>query len=156
VNSTDPEQFEKLYRRLWQALRRPDDDDLSQHELQLLHHIPAPGAGTVKLVELAQHLALPKSSASVLVKNLEQRGFLRRERNPQNERELAIGLTDQGAARVAADTVLDPAGLAAALGALAKKERKGMLKALEHLAKASEAAARTPAAMGSRTNSAEL
>jgi len=140
VNSSHTEQFESLYRRLWLALRRASDDELSNHELQLLHRVPAPGTGSVKLIDLVQHLALPKSSASVLVKNLEQRGLLRRERNPNNERELAIALTDEGAARVAADSVLDPAGLSAALGELSKKERRNMLKALEHLAEACEAA----------------
>jgi DNA-binding MarR family transcriptional regulator len=141
VNSLHTEQFETLYRRLWAVLRRRETVDLSQHEAQLLHHVPPSGSGSIKLIELAQHLALPKSTASVLVKNLEQRGLLRRERNPNNERELAIALTDEGAARVAADTVLDPARLSAGLGELSKKERRNMLKALEHLVDICEAAA---------------
>jgi len=142
VNSSHTEQFDRLYRRLGLSLRRQADDALSQHERQLLHRVPAPGSGgSVKLIDLAQQLGLPKSTASVLVKSLEQRGLLRRERNPSNERELAIALTEAGAARVAADSVLDPAGLSAALGELSKKERRSMLKALEHLADACEAAA---------------
>lgn len=140
VNSPGTEQFDKLYGRLWRALRRREADDLSQHEMQLLHHVPAAASGSVTLQQLAQHLALPKSTASMLVKDLERRGFLRRSRNPRNERELAIVLTDLGAARVAADTVLDPAGLAAALAQLSKKERRRMLEALEHLVRVSEAA----------------
>ena len=141
MNSSHTEQFDSLYRRIWLALRRASDDELSEHERRALHRIPAPGSGTLKLSDLVAHLRLPKSTASVLVKHLEQRGFLRRERNPNNERELAIALTDEGAARVATDTVLEPAGLAAALGELSKKERRSMLKALEHLAAACEAAA---------------
>ena len=140
VNSPEAEQFENLYGRLWRALRRREDSDLSQHELQLLHHVPGPGSGSLSLTQLAQHLALPKSTASVLVKDLERRGFLRRARNEQNERELAIVLTDLGAARVAADTVLDPEGLSAALAALDAEERQAMLDGLQHLAQASEAA----------------
>ena len=143
MNSSHTEQFDSLYRRLGLALRRPPDDELSDHELHALHRIPPPGGGSVKLIDLAQRLALPKSTASVLVKGLEQRGFLRRERNPNNERELAIALTDAGAERVAADSVLDSAGLAAALGELSKKERRNMLKALEHLADACEAERKT-------------
>src|SRR2546430_13913828 len=94
------EQYEKLYRRIWGALSRPDDPDLSQHERQLLHHVPVEGA--VSLSWLAGHLALPKSAASVLVKSLGQRGFVGRARDPGDERRLAIGLTDAGRARVAA------------------------------------------------------
>jgi DNA-binding MarR family transcriptional regulator len=138
VNSPETEQFERLYGRLWRALRRREADDLSQHEIQLLHHVPGPGNGSISLNHLAHHLALPKSTASVLVKDLERRGFLRRARNPRNERELAIVLTDEGAARVAADTVLDPLELSAALGALSTEERRAMLGALDHLAQASE------------------
>jgi DNA-binding MarR family transcriptional regulator len=38
------------------------------------------------LNELAAHLGLPKSSASVLAKDLERRGFLVRRRHPDDER----------------------------------------------------------------------
>jgi DNA-binding MarR family transcriptional regulator len=138
VNSPEHEQFEVLYRRLWASLRRHEDSDLSQHELQLLHHVPPPGAGAVPLNHLAHHLALPKSTASVLVKDLERRGFLRRARDPSDERQLAIVLTAAGQRRVAADSVLDPERLARALRSLTATERRALLSALERLAAASE------------------
>ena len=62
---------------------------------------------------LAQHLALPKSSASVLVKDLERRGFVRRRRDSEDERRLAIVLTAKGRRRVEADSVLEPKPLTA-------------------------------------------
>ena len=111
---------------------------MSQHELQLLHHVPAAGTGTVTLQHLGGELGLPKSTASALVKELEQRGFLCRARNPNNERELAIELTALGAERVAADTLLDPNGLAAALSALVPKQQRRLLKSLERLVVAAE------------------
>ena len=138
MNSPETEQFDQLYGRLRRSLRRHRDDDLSQPEIELLHHVPSPGRGTVNLSDLARRLVLPKSTASALVKGLETRGFLRRWRNPRNERELAIVLTDAGAARVAAHTVLDPKALSLALGALKRKERRALLHALEHLVEASE------------------
>ena len=55
------------------ALRNPDDPDLTQHERQFLHHVPIEGA--VSLTDLARHLALPKSTASVIVKSLARRGL---------------------------------------------------------------------------------
>jgi DNA-binding MarR family transcriptional regulator len=129
--STDTQRFERAYREIWAALHRSDDADLSQHERQLLHHVPT--AGGAPLNELAQHLALPKSSASILVKNLEQRGFLKRNRDRDDERRLAIVLTKKGADRVAHDTVLEPTSLAAALKTLGSRERAALLATLEKL-----------------------
>ena len=136
------EQFETLYRRVWGALNRPDAPDLSQHERQLLHHVPVDGA--VSLTWLAEHLGLPKSTASTVVKSLGQRGFVARARDPQDERRLAIALTELGRARLAEDTVLDPAGLRAALATLPPGVRAGLLDGLERLADAAESASRPP------------
>src|SRR2546421_1511282 len=133
------ERFEELCRRIWGALNRPDDPDLGQHARQLLHHVPAEGA--VSLTALAEHLALPKSTASVLIKELARRGFVHRARDSEDERRLAIALTDQGRARLAADTVLDPQPLAAALAPLTPEARVALLDGLAQLADAAEAEA---------------
>jgi MarR family transcriptional regulator, organic hydroperoxide resistance regulator len=92
----------------------------------------------VTLGWLAQHLALPKSSASVLVKDLERRGFVRRRRDAQDERRLAIVLTAKGRRRVAADTVLEPGRLGRALERLPERERRAFLRSFERLAEAAE------------------
>lgn len=83
-------------------------------------------------------MALPKSTASTLVKDLQQRGFLRRARDPRSERQLAITLTDVGARRVAEDTVLDLERLSAALETLPEVERRMLVAVFERLATASE------------------
>jgi len=137
VNSSEAEQFEGLYRRIWGALNRPDDPDLSQHERQLLHHVPADGA--VSLGFLAEHLGLPKSTASVVVKGLAARGFVRRTRDDADERRLAITLTDAGRERLSGDTVLRPDALARALAHLAPGVRTALLDGLAQLAAAAEA-----------------
>ena len=130
------EHFEELYRRIWGALNRPDAPDLSQHERQLLHHIPADGV--ISLTSLAEHLGLPKSTASTVVKGLGQRGFVERARDPGDERRLAITLTERGRARLAEDTVLEPEALATALAKLAPQARAALLDGLEQLAAAAE------------------
>src|SRR2546423_2898160 len=109
VNRSASEHFESLYRRIWGALNRPDEPDLSQHERQLLHHVPVDGA--VSLTWLAEHLGLPKSTASTVVKSLGQRGFVARARDPQDERRLAIAPTEFGRARLDRDPVLGPPAL---------------------------------------------
>jgi DNA-binding MarR family transcriptional regulator len=139
VNSSVNERFQAAFAQVWLQLRRGDDPDLSEHERQLLHHIPARAPG-VTLGEVADHLALPRSSASVLVKDLARRGFVRRARDRRDERRLALVLTAEGARRVAADSVLDPDRLDAALGALSGDERRALVAGLERVAAAGAAA----------------
>jgi DNA-binding MarR family transcriptional regulator len=136
MKSSEAERFEKAYRLIWGALNKPDDPDLSQHERQVLHHVAA--ADGTPLTWLAQHLGLPKSTTSVLVKALAQRGFVHRVRDPDDERRLSITLTDQGRRRIADDTVLDPAALSAALAKLPAATRAALLDGLELLAEAAK------------------
>jgi MarR family transcriptional regulator, organic hydroperoxide resistance regulator len=98
----------------------------------LLHHVPVEGGVTLGWV--ASHLLLPKSTASVLVKDLERRGFVRRRRDSSDERRLAIVLTAKGRRRVEVDTVLEPGALAAALRALPERERRALVRSLGRLA----------------------
>jgi DNA-binding MarR family transcriptional regulator len=133
MNSSSAEQFEIAHRGIWAALNRPDQPDLSQHERQLLHHIPR--SGGVTLNWLAQHLMLPKSSASVLIKDLHRRGFVTRARDASDERRLSIVLTAKGHRRVRADSVLDRRRLEERLNDLPDTARRGLLRDMEQLAK---------------------
>jgi MarR family transcriptional regulator, organic hydroperoxide resistance regulator len=141
MKSSDSERFEGAYRLIWRALNKPDDPDLSQHERQVLHHVAA--ADGTPLSWLAEHLGLPKSTASVLVKALAQRGFVHRVRHPDDERRLSITLTEQGRRRVEEDTVLDPAALSAALARLPAATRAALLDGMERLAEAADPASRS-------------
>jgi DNA-binding MarR family transcriptional regulator len=143
VNNSANERFQDAFARVWLHLRRGDDPDLSEHERQLLHHIPARPPG-VTLGEVADHLALPRSSASVLVKDLARRGFVRRARDRVDERRLALLLTAEGARRVAADSVLDPERLDAALAVLDPDARTALVEALERIAAAGAQAGPPP------------
>jgi DNA-binding MarR family transcriptional regulator len=136
VNLSDSERYELAYRRVWGALHRGDEPDLGQHERQLLHHLPREGG--VALSWLARHLALPKSTTSVLLKDLERRGFVQRARDARDERRLAVVLTGEGHRRVQADTVLEPARLAQALERLPARRRASLLAGMDALAAAAE------------------
>jgi MarR family transcriptional regulator, organic hydroperoxide resistance regulator len=136
LNSSETERFERAFRRVWGALHRGDDPELSQHERQLLHHVPQRGG--IALNALAAHLALPKSTASVVVKDLERRGYVRRARDARDERRLAIVLSAQGRRVVEADTVLEPDALGRALAGLPAGARGALLDAMEALADAGE------------------
>lgn len=129
------EQFESAYRELWAALHRPDDPDLSQHERQILHHVPAEGG--CSLTEIVAHLGLPKSSCSEIVKGLTQRGFLNRVRDPSDDRRLRLTLTPRGREKVADDRVLDVGRLAAALARLRRADQKQLVGLMAELAESS-------------------
>jgi DNA-binding MarR family transcriptional regulator len=66
----------------------------------------------------------------VLVKDLERRGFVRRRRDRNDERRLALVLTPKGRRRIAKDTVLEPGALSAALARLPAGDRRTLLSAL--------------------------
>jgi DNA-binding MarR family transcriptional regulator len=123
--------LERLYRDLWREFHRGDEDDLRQHERDLLSHLPT--RGTVPLTWLSSHLLLPKSTASVLVKDLERRGYLTRRRRPDNERELAISLTPMGRRTVARYTVLNVQHLEQALSTVDDAELERALSLLEEI-----------------------
>ena len=57
-----------------------------------------------------------------------------RARDERDERRLAIVLSEEGRARVAADTVLEPEPLSRALAALPGSQREELLRAFEALA----------------------
>jgi DNA-binding MarR family transcriptional regulator len=132
----DAKRFDDLYRRLWAMLARHADEGLPHRAREALHHVPARDG--ISLSDLAKHLALPRSSTSVLVKELGRRGLVTRARDPADERKLAIVLTGAGARLLAADSVLQPERLAAALGALPPPRRAALLQALDEVATAAE------------------
>jgi DNA-binding MarR family transcriptional regulator len=140
-NQSRAEQFDQLYGRVWQAFFKADAEDLSQHERQLLHHVPSDGG--IPLGDVARHLGIPKSSASERVKSLERRGFLTRRRDPSDERRLAIVLTEAGVARLQSDSILDLGRLGAALKNLSPAQRAALFTGLDRLASAARKSSRS-------------
>lgn len=111
-------------------MARLDDPDLSQHERQILDHIPAQGT---TLTSLAQHLGLPKSTTSVMVKRLAGRRFLKRPRDRADERRLVITLTAKGKDRVDKSTVLRLDALTESMKDLDPEERGLLLELVRRL-----------------------
>jgi DNA-binding MarR family transcriptional regulator len=134
ANQSYAEQFDHLYGRVWRAFFKADAADLSQHERQLLHHVPSDGG--IPLGDVARHLGIPKSSASEQVKSLERRGFLTRRRDRKDERRLAIVLTEAGVARLRSDSILDVVRVRAALKNLSPAQRTALFDGLDRLAAA--------------------
>jgi DNA-binding MarR family transcriptional regulator len=104
--------LEAAYVRLWSLLHVNETSGVSAHERDILHHI---SGGLINLTDLAGHLGLPKSSASVLVKRLHQQGLVHRDRDPTDERRLQLRLTAEGQRVIDAGEILDRRRLERAL-----------------------------------------
>jgi DNA-binding MarR family transcriptional regulator len=86
--------------------------------------------GPMSVKALSRLLQLDPGTMSPLIKRLEAAGLLRRDRNPADERSLAIALTDKGRALraeaeripggIVAELGMDPAELTALHGALTR------------------------------------
>ena len=123
--------------RLGRALARPRPADLSDGECRLLQLLPAAG---VSLAWVAGRLGMPDSSASHMVKGLETRGLLARERDPRDNRRISIVLTEEGRRRSAQSTELDLERLATVLAAVPPMMAMAAARVLERLADAAERA----------------
>jgi DNA-binding MarR family transcriptional regulator len=69
--------------------------------------------------QIAERLSLESSTITPLVKRLEAAGFLKRQRNPDDERQVNVSLTEKGKSlrhksKCLTDTLLDRSGLAIA------------------------------------------
>ena len=102
--------------------------------------------GELSVKELSALLQLDPGTLSPLVKRLEAAGLLRRARNPNDERSLAIALTDEGRAlRAEAERI--PAGIVARLG-MDVDELTALHGALTRVIDASRRALDTPERVG--------
>jgi DNA-binding MarR family transcriptional regulator len=94
--------------------------------------------GPLAIKDLSRLLQLDPGTLSPLVKRLEQAGLVRRDRDPRDERALAIALTDEGRAlREKAEAI--PAGIVAHLG-MPVDELLSLQSALTRVIAASQAA----------------
>jgi MarR family transcriptional regulator, organic hydroperoxide resistance regulator len=71
--------------------------------------------GSLSVKELSRLLQLDPGTLSPLLKRLEAAGLVRRERNPEDQRNLALTLTDAGR-RLRAEAEMIPAGIVERLG----------------------------------------
>lgn len=118
---------------VWLAFRRLEDEgELTSHERDVLAHVPA--EGSLSLRQLAEHLAIGLSTASVLMKRLERRGLVARRRDPADERRLALTLTVDGRAALDRASDLDIDRLAKALRQLGEVRTHELIEALEQVA----------------------
>ncbi len=97
------------------AVYRPVLEPLGLTHPQYLVMLALWERGSLSVKELSRLLQLDPGTLSPLLKRLEAAGLLRRERNPRDQRNLALALTDKGQAlRAQAEEI--PAGIVERLG----------------------------------------
>jgi DNA-binding MarR family transcriptional regulator len=123
---------------LHQTERTPCGEPISVSQAHALTEL---AAQPLSQAELARRLRLDRSVVSRLADALEERGWLRRERHPQDQRAVQLVLTDRG--RAAADRLAGArrARLAMLLDGVPAAERDNVLRALEVL---TDSLSRTP------------
>ncbi|MEH2476962.1 DNA-binding MarR family transcriptional regulator [Nitrobacteraceae bacterium AZCC 2146] len=98
---------------------------------------------------IAERLALESSTVTPLVKRLEQAGFVARKRNPEDERQVVVSLTDKGTdmrekARCLGETLFVAAGMSVERLMNLNREVHAFQDAVtSHISNTSTAAAKT-------------
>jgi DNA-binding MarR family transcriptional regulator len=148
VSSTDPaETFEGLFQAVYLTFHRRDGkrSQLSGASRAVLTHLSL--AGPLTVGEAARHLDRAQSVVSDLVTQLESKGLLERERDPEDRRRTLVWLTPAGLDLLRRDRqVLSTPRLAAALARLAPECRTALLTGLAELvaAASTEPSAESP------------
>jgi DNA-binding MarR family transcriptional regulator len=125
------------------AVYRPVLEPLGLTHPQYLVMLALWQHGSLSVKELSGLLQLDPGTLSPLLKRLEAAGLLRRERDPKDQRNLALALTDRGRAlRAEAETI--PAGIVERLG-MPIEELMALHGALTQVIAASQRALTTPA-----------
>jgi DNA-binding MarR family transcriptional regulator len=135
--------FEHLFQAVYLLFHRRDGKrtQLSGASRAVLTHLSI--AGPLTVGEAARHLDRAQSVVSDIVSQLEAKGLLEREADPQDRRRTLVWLTPAGVASLERDgQVLSTDRLAAALGALDPAERDRLLHGLSRLVQVAPAAVR--------------
>ena len=116
--------------KLYYVARREYRIDLTHRAIRVLQFISY-RAEPPRLDDVREYLGCAPSTASELVKRLQNKGLLLRTRSTSDERAIAIELTDAGRETVAEHTSLNPKKLKAGISALTADERSALVQSLE-------------------------
>lgn len=112
------------------------DESITIAQFRLL--VVLEGRGPLKLVTLAEYLAVNPSTATRMVDRLVAAELVSRAANPASRRELVVSLTETGAAVVRQVTQRRRAEIARIVGRMAVTTRQGLVRALTAFAEAGD------------------
>jgi DNA-binding MarR family transcriptional regulator len=109
--------------------------ELSAHQASILDHLDEVDA--MSMTSLAEHMGVTVATMSLAIDRLERRGYVRRDRDPQDGRRVLLRVTKDGARLRDAKSVLDPIRVEQVLNQLSPTDRAAALRGLALLARAS-------------------
>lgn len=119
-------------------VRDPDSGGaISAHQASILDHLDEIDA--MSMSDLAGHMGVTLATMSIAVDRLQAKGYVRRDRDPQDRRRVLLRITASGVRVREAKSVLDPARVEAVLAYLQPADRVRALEGLALLARASNA-----------------
>jgi DNA-binding MarR family transcriptional regulator len=118
---------------------------LSRHQASILDHLDEVEPTT--LTALAGHMGVTAATMSLGVDRLERRGYVVRLRDAADRRRVHLRLTAAGVGVREANSVLDPARVAALVARLSDQDREAAIRGLALLARAGSAQGTGPAGM---------
>lgn len=124
--------FAKIYYQLHPRF----EENLSHQSVRILQHIQFTRNPTIK--EIAEAFRLSHNTTSEHVKKLEKLGYIEKKRNPEDQRQVTIGLTNEGDAVVRRHTELDPERLNQVLATMSETERESIEQAFQLLREAAD------------------
>lgn len=131
--SSPKERLGTTLAKLYYVARRDYQTDLTHRAIRVLQFISY-RQEPPRLDEVREFLGCAPSTASELIKRLQKKGLLTRTRSKNDERAIAIELTESGAKAVTEHTSLDPAKLNAGLTRLNAREQEVLLRSLQKVA----------------------
>src|SRR5438128_4843120 len=108
--------------------------ELSAHQASILDHLDEVDA--MSMTSLAEHMGVTIATMSLAIDRLEHRGYVRRDRDPQDGRRVLLRVTKAGARIRDAKSVLDPIRVEQMLNHLSAADRAAALRGLALLARA--------------------
>ncbi|MBL8548937.1 MAG: winged helix DNA-binding protein [Hyphomonadaceae bacterium] len=117
--------------------RRGQKTDISARDQTILAHVPGEG---IRSRALAAHLKVAPSTVSAALKRLVGMGLIAMASEPGDARARTVRLTQKGRAALSETSVLHLARVKAALARLSAPDRRAVVRGLELLADAAQAA----------------
>jgi MarR family transcriptional regulator, organic hydroperoxide resistance regulator len=109
--------------------------DVSAHQASILDHLDE--IDPMSMTDLAGHMGVTLATMSLAIDRLEDKGYVRRERDAKDGRRVLLRITDAGLRLREAKSVLDPVRVEQVLTRLSPAERARALDGLALLARAS-------------------
>lgn len=114
-------------------LREMSGNTLSIREMHLLECIGKSSAGRSTVTEIAQVLGIKPPSVTQMVKRLEKKGYIRKDRSCEDGRQIGILLTDEGHRAEVAHRYFHRKMVRAIVKGLSPEERGAIASGLEKL-----------------------